>query len=112
MHSEFSSILFHNYNFPKAKWAALNPKSFKYVGRGPDMLEEKNLYGQNDLLLRQGFLVKYSQASMEEDFNMIVRWLFIKPKELEIVANKYPIIKAKRDLVIKFYESIDARLAF
>ena len=112
MHSEFSSILFHSYTFPTKKWESLNPASFKYVGKGRDMLGQTDLFGQNETLLKQGFLVKYSQANVENDFNQIVRWLFTKPNELTQLARQYPVIKAKILLTIQFYRSINPKFSF
>ncbi|MGE4457351.1 MAG: hypothetical protein AB7E13_10460 [Arcobacteraceae bacterium] len=112
MHSEFSSILFHSYTFPTKEWESLNPASFKYVGKGHFMLGQTDLYGQSEILLKQGFLVKYSQANVENDFNQIVRWLFTKPNDLALLMQKYPIIKAKVALTIRFYRSIDPAFTF
>ncbi len=112
MHSEFSSILMRNYDFPEAEWHKINRAGFEYVGRGRDVLGQPNLYGQTDKLLSDGFIVQYAQSSMENDFNMIVDWLFTKPSELRRLAQKYPRIKSKMELAINFYESIDNRFDF
>lgn len=104
MHSEFSSILLRNHKFPKLKWKQTNRDSFSYVGSGRAMLGEKDLYGTSEQLHIDGFLVKYSQSSLENDVNMYVDWIFTKPNELEKLAKKYPKIKIKKELVLKFYE--------
>lgn len=109
LHSEFSSILMQNHDFPAAKWKALNPENFKYSGSGVEVLGTKSLYGQSELLLRRGFLVRYSQSSLENDFNMLSDWLFTRPEKLAELCNDHPQLAAKRTLAIQFYLSIDKR---
>ncbi len=112
LYSEFSSILYRNYQFPKAEWAAVNPNDFKYVGTGRAMLGSKNLYGQTEDLMRKGFLIKYSQSNIENDFNMITRWLFTKRKKLNELCEKYPKIKVKREIAERFYKTISKDFTF
>ena len=106
LHSEFSSVLMRNHNFPKKDWAALNAPDFEYSGTGVEVLEQDGLYGQTKPLLERGFLVKYSQSSMENDFNMISDWLFTRPTELEQLCEKYKLLNAKRKLATEFYDSM------
>ena len=107
MHSEFSSILMRNHAFPENDWRSANSASFKYVGSGTQFLGRPDLYGQNPELLTSGFIVKYAQSSMENDFNMISDWLFTRRNELKQLARQYRRIESKRQLAIKFYKSID-----
>ncbi len=110
MHAEFSSILFHNYKFPKHEWETVNKPNWRYVGSGFDMLGRADLYDRTDELLQNGFLEGYSQASLEEDFNKFAAWAFTKPDRLRKLASKYERVRTKYQLVIKFYESIDPRI--
>jgi hypothetical protein len=113
MHSEFSSILMRNYAFPEKAWKNLNLKNFQYIGQGKDIIGSSDLYAQIPELLSRGFICKYAQASVEEDFNMMVYWLFAKPNELKVLAKKYPIINSKMWMVIDFYQlSVDSRIKF
>lgn len=112
LHSEFSSILMRKYQFPKAEWAQLNPDDFKYSGTGVEVLGQKDLYGQTPELLERGFLVRYSQSSMENDFNMISDWLFTRPAELAKLAAEHRQLAAKRQLAIDFYKQIDRGFTF
>lgn len=107
MHAEFSSILLKHYGFPTAEWQPINKPSWRYLGSGSEMLEEKGLYSQTEGLLADGFLNRYSQASLEEDFNIFVEWMFTKPDRLRELASMYERIRKKRELVMKFYQSID-----
>jgi len=111
MHSEFSSILLRKHPFSKEQWAKLNPPQFRYVGSGVPMLGQRNLYAQDHRLLSDGFLVRYSQSSLENDFNMITDWLFTKRNNLNSLCKKYPAIREKRDLAINFYQSVGCQLS-
>jgi hypothetical protein len=113
MHAEFSSILMNNYFFSENVWKGANPSNFQYVGNGKDMLNISNAYGNTPEMLSKGFICTYAQASVEEDFNMMVYWLFTKPNELKALAKKYPIINSKMWMVIDFYQlSVDSRIKF
>jgi hypothetical protein len=107
MHAEFSSILLKNYGFPSDEWQAINKPSWRYFGSGSEMLGEKGLYDQTEELLAEGFLSRYSQASLEEDFNVFADWVFTKPDRLRELASTYERIRKKYQVVIKFYKSID-----
>lgn len=112
IHSEFSSILMRNYEFPKEEWENINPREFKYLGAGKKMLGQKKLYGQNNELLSRGFLVKYSQSSLENDFNLISDWLFTRYSQLVELGEKHEKIRLKMNLAVRFYKSIDNRFEF
>jgi len=106
LHSEFSSILMRNHSFPKDEWQKQNPTAFQYLGSGVKMLDGDDLYGQSRRLLTNGFLVKYSQSSVENDFNMISDWIFTKRHKLETLCAKYPVLRKKCDLAVEFYKSV------
>ena len=110
MHAEFSSILFHRYEFPRQEWQATNKPGWKYVGTGFDMLARNDSYDQTPALLENGFLEGYSQASMEEDFNGLVQWAFAKPDRLSKLFVKYERIRKKYQLVIQFYKTVDPNI--
>ncbi len=114
LHSEFSSILYRNYNFlfPLEEWNTINSSEFEYVGSGVDLLGQGDLYGQTEELLINGFLVKYSTSSMENDYKMFVDWLFTKPDELQVLIQKYDKIREKYNLVIRFYSQINSGVEF
>ncbi|MGI9352180.1 MAG: putative zinc-binding metallopeptidase [Rhizobiaceae bacterium] len=112
MHHEFSSILMRNYPFPMQEWNKLNPKKFRYLGDGKSALDWKNPHLQNKNLLRDGFLIKYSTSSTENDFNVMSSWLFTHPQELKKIASRYPKINSKLNLTLEFLRSIDGDFAF
>ena len=112
MHHEFSSILMRNYPFPTKAWTLLNPKDFSYTDDAVGAL------GKDDLLKPQakyheiGFICLYSQSSVEEDFNTIADYLFNQRPALLKIVQKYPKLRAKVQLAMKFYKSVDARFSF
>jgi hypothetical protein len=110
MHAEFSSILLQNYEFPSKEWEAINKPTWRYFGSGFEMLGRMDQYHQIDELLENGFLDGYSQASLEEDVNIFVDWIFTKPERLQKLTAKYERIQKKHQLVMKFYKSIDPRI--
>jgi Putative zinc-binding metallo-peptidase len=112
MHHEFSSILMKNYKFPKEEWLAINLPGFKYSGSGREMLGQPNLYSQSEEWLSNGFLVKYSQSSLENDFNMLAFWLFTRTSQLRELGWEHIKLQRKIDLAIDFYKSIDEGLNF
>lgn len=112
IHSEFSSILMRNYKFPKEKWEKINPNDFNYLGSGKQMLSQKKLYGQSQELLSRGFLIKYSQSSIENDFNIISDWLFTRYSQLNELGKKHEKIRMKTNLAKKFYKSINQGFYF
>ena len=109
LHSEFSSILMKRHKFPSDEWSKLNPADFEYTGSGVEVLGQKGLYGQTDPLLEKGFLVRYSQSSMENDFNMISDWLFTRREELDRLCEKHAVLNSKCKLAIEFYEGLEVK---
>lgn len=112
MHHEFSSILMRNYPFPTKAWMLLNPKDFSYTDDAVGAL------GKDDLLKPQakyheiGFICLYSQASVEEDFNTIADYLFNQRPAMLEIGKKYPKLRAKIVLAMKFYKQVDAHFSF
>jgi hypothetical protein len=109
-HHEFSSIVLRN-NMPKldiAAWKAANPAGFTYGAGGTAALQAGRASTEmTDAMLEQGFVSQYSQASLEEDFNMVAECLFMGRKQFWAGAAKYPSIAAKARLAIELYGSLD-----
>ena len=72
--SQAYSVL--NTNSRGAEWQDINVPNWEYLGRPTDMLKRKDALHGSDDLMRKGFLAAYSQASVEEDFNLYAEWLF------------------------------------
>jgi hypothetical protein len=112
LHSEFSSTLCDHNTFPIDRWMNTNPPGFRYTGTGFEMLGNNDLYESTDQERADGFLVKYSKSSMENDFNMIASWLFTQPDALEAVAVQSMRIRQKIMLAEEFYRSVSDQYAF
>jgi len=113
MHSELSSIFLMNYagEFAEEAWKSVNVAGWEYNGTGVEMLGRNDIFAQTDELLSRGFLVKYSQSSIENDVNMFAFWAFTKPEQLRQLTSKYDRIDRKYRLVVQFYKRIDPRIA-
>lgn len=114
LHHEFSSILMRNYEerFPKTAWTAINAKDFKYTEDAVGALGQDNLLTPSKKTRDEGFICKYSKCSMEEDFNTIADYLFSERRLLLAWGKAHPKLKAKIQLAMKFYQSIDAAIQF
>jgi len=112
LHSEFSSTLHDHHAFPIERWLQLNPPDFHYTGTGFEMLGDQSIYTSTDQERKDGFLVKYSKSSMENDFNMLSAWLFTKPEELQTIAQQSTRMDRKIRLAEEFYRSISDQYAF
>ena len=113
MHSELSSIFLMNYagEFSQEAWKSVNVAGWEYNGTGVEMLGQEDIFAQTDELLSRGFLVKYSQSSIENDVNMFAFWAFTKPEQLRELTSKYERIDKKYRLVVQFYNKIDPGIA-
>jgi hypothetical protein len=113
MHSELSSIFLMNYaeEFSQEAWKSVNVAGWEYNGTGVEMLGQEDIFAQTDELLKRGFLVKYSQSSIENDVNMFAFWAFTKPEQLRELTSKYDRIGRKYRLVVQFYKKIDPGIA-
>lgn len=114
LHKEFSSILMRNYYdmFLEKEWLSINPPGFKYSGTGVEVLGEDNLLTLNEVLFTEGFLDKYAKSSLENDFNEFAGELFTNRSHLYEICQKYEKIRAKTQLVISFYLSINNKFDF
>ncbi len=111
-HHELSSLLLksHADKFDKASWLAANPPGFRYEGGSAAAVSS----GENGLDFeaerhQMGFLSDYSTSSLEDDFNMYAENLFAGGDDFWRVADTYPEVKAKTDLIVDFYQTIDPR---
>lgn len=111
-HSEFSSILLMRYpeKINHSKFREYNPADFEYAYEGDQykaIKEGKASKIFNPNLHEIGFLHTFAQSAFENDFNSIAEYLFMSDKTFWEIYEEYPLIKAKTDLVIEFYNSLD-----
>jgi len=113
-HHEFSSILFRKYNFPKDKWIENNPVNFSYAKSKKQVLNSIKNYSNvngNEELYKAGFLAKYGQTSIEEDFNLYSETAFSEPGRLKQLSEKYPAIRIKMEIIKQFYLGISVKFS-
>ncbi|MEI6898815.1 MAG: hypothetical protein WCL00_02960 [Bacteroidota bacterium] len=109
-HHEFSSVLLskNKCKLEKWKWRRLNPKGFRYGKGGLDAILTGNAEMTFDPVLNErGFLTHYSEASLEEDFNVYCQNVFNGGPEFWRLVETYSKIREKTELVIHFYHRID-----
>ncbi len=111
-HSEFSSILRDHHAFPNRRWNAINPTGFSYSGTGFEMLGRGSIYDSTEPDQDNGFLVKYSMSSQENDFNIMSAWLFTRPNDLDVLGRQHERIQRKKMLAEEFYRSLSDQYAF
>lgn len=109
LHHEMSSIFYRDYQFPKAVWSSINPDGFHYAESDSQILEAiaKGEEGSNkERLYREGFLSQYGRSTLENDFNLYAEMAFTHPQQLRRIAEKYPRVRQKAELMKNFYIGI------
>lgn len=104
------SILYHRfqYRLDTRAWEHLLPRDFEYVGSGCQAIHEgKHSHSWQTHYHERGFLYQYTQASMACDFISIARELFRDNARFWRVIEEHPRLRAKTDLVIDFFHSLD-----
>jgi hypothetical protein len=97
--------------FPSKPWKAALPNGVHYEDSVDQEIKAiksgRNMNLAQDDLLRLGFLSSYGETNMENDVNTYAELLFTDPKKLKMLANRYAAIKAKYQMAIQFYKSLD-----
>ncbi len=109
LHHEMSSVFFRAYHFPKETWSATNPPETFYVKSDQQILKtiaNKNNLAVNENFYEQGFLAEYGYSTLENDFNLYAEMAFTQPEKLKELAEKYPRVRQKADLMKNFYLGI------
>lgn len=111
-HHEFSSILLRNHysSLDEKAWMKCNPADFQYGSGGTDALRSGRASTKFDpKLAEQGFLTQYSQASLEEDFNMTAEGLFSGQPAFWSIFDEHPRFRRKAKLVVSFYAILNGQ---
>ena len=115
-HHEFSSILWKRFGkkkFDISSWRRINPPGFdysdKYTGGLNTAKEGKSSLRIDPTLFPEGFLCSYSKSAIVNDFNMLAQTMFDNDGTFWQDIESYERLKAKVDLVMDFYHSIDPR---
>lgn len=109
-HHEFSHILLRGYSsfLNTELWENINPKNFKYLGTGVEAIKEGKASKIYDSSLNEkGFLYKYAQSDLEDDFGSFAENIFVNDPLFWKAIDKYPKLKEKFNLVVDFYHSIN-----
>lgn len=109
-HAEFSSILLRNRpaDFDAEAWLAVNPPDFVYLGTGVDAVKQRKAgLTLSDTLHQEGFLREYSRSTMENDVNGFAAMMFTGDPALWDIASRFPRIRAKLDLMLRFFQKLD-----
>jgi len=108
-HAEFSSIVLLKNNdlFPSKQWGKIN-KEFEYTKDGDEVIDDKsyNKPFSDSELLKNGFITKYATTTTENDYNTIIRYLYVNPDKLFENCDKYPKLKQKTDFTIEFLSKV------
>jgi len=108
-HHEMSSIFYRAYPFPKETWSSINSENFFYADSNSQVLEaivKGNESGDKTRFYQKGFISKYGQSTLENDFNLYAEMIFIHPQQLKRLSDKYPRVRQKFELIKHFYVEI------
>ncbi len=110
IHHEFSSIFLRNFPdyFLQDEWEKNNKIPYGDGGvaalkSSQSSLEFDSTYNAN------GFLYQYANSDVENDLNSFAENIFAPSPEFYDLVDKYPALKNKWKLIIKFYNSIDPK---
>lgn len=109
IHHELSSIFFRDHPFPKEAWSSINPEGFSYADSDSEVLAavvEATESGNKMGFHEEGFISKYGQSTLENDFNVYAEMIFVHPQKLKNLSEKYPRVRQKYELTKNFYTSI------
>jgi hypothetical protein len=112
-HHELSSILFRNYPsfLDTNAWKAANIPGFIYNDPENGVGAIRNNQSSQSLdtfLCRKGLLTQYAGSGIENDVNTIAQNLFTPEPEFWACVDRFPRIKKKVELLINFYNRINA----
>ncbi|CCK82191.1 uncharacterized protein TOL2_C40360 [Desulfobacula toluolica Tol2] len=109
-HAEFSSILLRNHKsfFTDSSWKRINPVNFRYGKSGVDFVKKGKASERfKNEFLNAGFLNQYATSTLENDFNSVVKRLFMNEKKLWEIARYNKAIGQKILLTLEFYHKLN-----
>ena len=114
-HHEFSSVLLRKYKrlFDESGWRQINPDGFEYfdevTGGAGAIREGKDSKEFDPESHEMGFLYEYAGSTSENDFNSFAENIFMGDESFFKTVEGYEKLKAKLDLIIRFYNTINPR---
>jgi hypothetical protein len=112
-HHEFSSILFRDYPsfLDTNEWKRTNVSDFVYNDPENGVGAIRNNQSSQDLdtlLCKKGLLTQYGGSSIENDVNTFAQNLFCPEKNFWTYVDRFPRIRKKADLLIRFYGQLSS----
>lgn len=101
---EYSSLVLNKWasRFPVRKWNLNN--GFPYNDRDIWRIAGGHKHGRLRFLNKNGFFELYCTVSQEEDFNVLIGYYYEDKTALEHVTVRYPKVRNKVRLAVKFFE--------
>lgn len=111
-HHEFSLTGLSRGPSPQEAWRAVNPTGFVYQGDHDlaivrDIERRADGGDETDDVREAGFIVRYAQSSMTEDWQTYAEQAFGHPAGLIDLVKRFPRIKAKAKIFIDHYGALD-----
>lgn len=111
LHHEFSSLLIRRHPgvFRAPDWTALNPPGFRYRFAASSAAnlrtDQLDLVG-NPEMWEQGFLCGYGRLTLEDDINTFAQYLVAGKRRWPELADRYPRLAAKMNLLASWYRQV------
>ncbi len=114
-HHELSSLFFNGGGFPTDRWIAVNSPGFSYLPTQIDVVQaadQKNRKDPKDApsWYKAGFVHDYGMTSIENDINMYAELAMTNPERLQTLAQEFPKINAKAQILVEFYSGLAPEL--
>lgn len=111
-HHEFSSILYRNHPryFDEKEWIAANfpGSSYNDPENGVGAIRNRESSQELDTLrCAKGFLTQYAGSGLENDINTFAQNLFCPGPGFWDIADRYPRIKTKLAVLVRFYNRLN-----
>lgn len=108
VHHELSSFVFNKSPLTGITWQKLMPANWQEANGYAQALDVDRSLAPD---YHNGFLSKYAETSVENDFNTYAEFVFGKEKELTELAREYPRIAKKLGLFISAYSTLSPEMA-
>ncbi|WDE11411.1 hypothetical protein [Thalassomonas haliotis] len=108
VHHELSSFVFNKQPMTGIAWKKLMPVNWQGANGYAQALNANRTLAPD---YSNGFLSKYAETSVENDFNTYAELVFGKPDELVELAENYPLIAKKLRLFIGAYNALSPEMA-
>jgi hypothetical protein len=113
VHHEFALTGLYGGTSPQDSWRAANEPGYVYPAEGGnkpviDAAEHApDADAATDQVHAAGFVVKYAESSLVEDWQTYAEQVFGHPADLVELVKRFPRIKAKARIFIDHYETLD-----